>query len=867
MQDSSTNPYIPQETQQARAATQALSSPLKRVAKLLMIITLVLSILIGAGLLFIAPRTSAEDAQARVELANALHPTAQLSKLIPVKSTLGFSLKYDNLLFTSYAETTPPVDKATGKVGASAYYENDDLRTVRDYNYVRITPVESTDSDRSAVADPPQLVVTTPVTLDELKKSADKPDYKELSQLGLFVQVSTDKRLAAKAADDGTTVSIDATKPSARTINDVKYQFVRYTTKNENYRIVNEKYDDCYYTIQNDVPVAACITNVRPNSRDDAALGEQALQTLTFHKPVTPVTEEPATAAADTKADDASKESVSDEPEQLPLETPKPEYNTNFTSLNVIAKVQPSVVRIGTLYCADLNLKVASGDVATTLTDACVGSLSSGTFVTQDGLIATTGHAIRYAPKAAISGYINFAENQRELLERLDRVLDYLLTARIILESDAEYLRNGAQIGDQEALAKIENIGSLIPDNYVTPTNDNYSYAVQPTNKPLVIDTSTAARPTFAYSDAVIKGTFVAADYDVKKTSQDKFDSATPPKDVGLLKVEGTFQNVPVGSGTDVKSNNILNIVGFPSYSDRSLVIGKHQNAPIVTNAKVNQTYDQDGQQLIQTGAPVVPGTDGGGTFDQNGKLIGFGVYGLSYCPDRQCFATGTIRSASELHKLMDDKNLALGSLSEASTTWSAGVDEYFKGNYAAASSNFAKAGTMYGFNVFASPLQKLAESKKGSASDTSMMNQLMSVLIAVLIVMVVLTILSMILFLVQKKRLDAMYVGHYGADVPAFTPPVMTQPQQVMTQPQPTYPQPQQYPGQVTPQPGYDQQQYPQAQPVQQYPQQGMAPQQPPYQQPITPPVQSAPAIDPASPQQPPAQPQNVTEDPFYRQ
>lgn len=860
MQDSSTNPYIPQENQQVRAATQTLSSPLKRVVKLLMIITLVLSVLIGIGLIFVVPRTSAEDAQARVDLANALQPPGQLPKLVPVKSTLGFTLKYDNLMFTSYAETVPPVDK-NGKTGISAYFENDDLRTARDYNMVRISPVESTSSDRSAVADPPQLVVSAPMTIEELKANQDKPDYKELSQLGLFVQLSTDRRLAAKTADDGTTVSIDATKPSARTINGVNYQWVRYTTKNENYRIVNQKYDDCYYTIQNETPVSACVTNVRPNSLDDAALGEHVLQTLTYHKPK---------QVAENDENAVTKDAtVLEEPEQLSLETPKPEYNTNFKSLSAIAKNQPSVVRVGTLYCADLNLKVASGNVATTLTDACVGNLASGTLVSQDGYIATTGHAIRYSPKAAINGYINFADNQRELLERLDRVLDYLLTARIILESDAEYLRNGAQIGDQEALAKIENIGSLIPDNYVTPTNDKYSYAIQPTDKPLVIDTSTGTRPTFAYSDAVIKAEFVTADYDTKKATQETFDSATPVKDVGLLKVEGSFQNVAIVSGTEVKSNNILNIIGYPSYSDRSLVIGKHQNAPIITNAKVNQTYDKEGQLLIQAGVPVLPGNDGAGTFDENGRMIGMSVYGLSYCPDRQCFGAGTVRTASELLSLVNDKNLNLGSQSEATIVWSRGVDEYFKGNYAAASSDFAKAGSLYGFNVFAAPLQKLAESKKGSSSDTSLMNQLMGVMIAILVVMVVLTVLLAIVFILQKRRLDAMYVGHYGANAPAFTPPVdSVQPQMQRQQYQPQQPtygqqypsmqQPVQYPEQLasqtqSTQPYVQPQPQPQGQPQQAY-----------SQQPISQPDQASVSVN--APQQAP-QNQEVNEDPFYRQ
>lgn len=792
MQDSSINPYIPEENKSTHAAVETVHSPLKRIVKLLFIITGVLAVLIGIGLLIVIPRTAVEDDAARVDLAKALQPPGQLSRQVPVQSTLGFSLKYDNQLFSSYAETVAPVDE-DGKQGLSAYYENDDLRLPRDYNLVRITPAESSESDRAAVADPPQLIISSTITTDELEANESKPDYKGLSQLSLFVQLSTDKRLAARTADDGTTVSIEATKPSSQTIGDTKYQKVRYTTVNENNRIANVKYDDCYYTIQNETPISACITNVRPNSRDDATLDELTLQSLTFQRPnndanVTSsdensgdVSSDDAAAKTNTKDTGAvsgsekktevstDENSETSEDAKLALETVKPEYMTNFKSLAAIAKNQPSTVRVASLYCADLNLKTVSGEVITTLTDACVGNLSSGTIVSSDGYIATSGHSVRYEPKDAINGYINLADSQSNLLERLDRVLNYLLKTGIILDSDAEYLKLGAQTGDQEALAKIENISSRIPDNYVTPINDSYTYAIQPTNKPIAVDSSTGTRPVFAYSDSVIAAKYVASDYDSGEVKQEKFDSATPKKDIALLKASGSFQNALIDSSVSLKANDVVDVLAYPAYGDTSLVIGKHQNAPGVTSSKVDQVYDKDGQQLAQLSSPTVPGSDGGGAYDQNGKLVGVSVYRYGYCPDQQCFASGTVRSIGELATLVDEKNLTLGKDSEAGVAWRAGVDEYFKGNYSAAQSQFAKAGQLNGFNVFAEPLQKLAASKKGSQSDTSLMNQLQGGMIIALIAMVILTIAFAVVFFVQKNRFDAMYVGHYG--MPTATP------------------------------------------------------------------------------------------------
>ncbi|RYZ84983.1 MAG: hypothetical protein EOP04_16900, partial [Proteobacteria bacterium] len=168
MQDSSTNPFIPQESEAIRQKTETIHSPLGRIAKILLIITVVLSILIAIGLFFVIPRTSYDDNDARVALGNILQPSDQLAKLVPVASTRGFSLNYDNQLFTSYAETVVPIG-SDGKPQASVpYFENNDLRKKRDYNLVRISPVESTDSTRAAVTNPPQLVVTANVTADQI---------------------------------------------------------------------------------------------------------------------------------------------------------------------------------------------------------------------------------------------------------------------------------------------------------------------------------------------------------------------------------------------------------------------------------------------------------------------------------------------------------------------------------------------------------------------------------------------------------------------------------------------------------------------------------------------------------------------------
>ncbi len=793
MEDSSTNPYIPQESDAIRAKIYERQSPLGRIVKWAMIITAVVAVLVGGGLFFVVPRTTAVDQQARMKLADVLQPPDQTLKRVDVTSKVGFRLNYDNHIYNSYAEVG---DSTAGTDSSEAIltgqtYENNDLRTSRAYNYVRIRPIESVDSSRALKPIPPQLEIFATVSDKQLDAAAAVPENKNLSKLSLFVKLDGDKRQEKKVADDNTIVSIEATKPVATTIGDVQYQKVRYTTTNNNYRVSNVKYDDCYYTIQYNQPYSICISGVRPTTVSAASLVEDVFNSIIFEQPQ--VTSDSSSSSSDSKTDDSKKTSFlfplarlaqattttdddttdstesttgfdDSEGNESPLLTITPYYYNDAASLKAIAKTQPSVVRVGMIYCANLALKLVDGSTATTLSDACVGNVASGVFISKDGYVATTGHAIRSQKKAAIDGYINFAPDQNQMLDRLQRVLDYLLKAKIILQSDADYLKTGASTGDQEALAKVENIASIIPDNSITAVNEEYTYAVQPSDKPIVIDHNDTNKPSFAYSDSVLSAKYVASDYDATKSIQEVFGSATPPTDVGLLKVDGNFPDVPIAANEDVKSDDILNTIGYPAYSDSSLTIDKLRNLPIATVSKVDQAYKKDGSRFIQTNMPVLPGNDGAPVMDSNGQLVGFAVYGMSYCPDQLCFANGTVRSSAELLKLLDDNNIHLKTGSATTKSWVDGVDQYFRANYAASASAFGESGSLYVHSQWADPLQKLAVSNQGTKYDTSLMNQLQAVMIVALIILVVATILLTIIFFIRRYRVRQLQVGHYGA-------------------------------------------------------------------------------------------------------
>lgn len=262
-----------------------------------------------------------------------------------------------------------------------------------------------------------------------------------------------------------------------------------------------------------------------------------------------------------------------------------------------------------------------------------------------------------------------------------------------------------------------------------------------------------------------------------------------------------------------------------------------------------------------------MPGHDGAPVFDNAGQLVGFAVYGLSYCPDQQCFGTGTVRSIKELWQLLDENNIKLSGGNADFASWKKGVNEYMRANYVASADSFGQARD-YAFNRWAEPLQKLARTNQGTQYDTSFMNQLQVVMIVALVFLAGLTMALAAAFIVHRKRINMMQVGHYGAvaSAQAAVPGSSTLPPPIMnanspsTMQSPVFGQPAMP---VQPQPTY---------------QQIPAPTQPqvPTQLPAQPfgptPVNSVPPPDPQTPPQ--ANPEQKplsgavppSEDPFYK-
>ena len=84
-------------------------------------------------------------------------------------------------------------------------------------------------------------------------------------------------------------------------------------------------------------------------------------------------------------------------------------------------------------------------------------------------------------------------------------------------------------------------------------------------------------------------------------------------RDLALLRVEGlTDKPVRLGAVARLKVGDPVFAIGAPRGLELTL-----------TNGIVSAIREENGQQLIQTSAPIAPGSSGGGLFDSTGQLVG----------------------------------------------------------------------------------------------------------------------------------------------------------------------------------------------------------------------------------------------------
>ena len=669
-------------------------------------------------------KTSSDTGKTQVGAAAVLEPDTVAPYTRTINSTLGVQIPYNarELEGFGFAEEVT--------------FSNTDLDESRAYTVMRVRPVETSEATRSEVTlESPELRVTSSPNKNYWDLLSTKKEYKDLSKVDMLVK----ETVTAREKDR----TVDASDAEVRNIGGTDYRKVTFTYLNELYGVTTERREDCYMAVQQDRPYVACINNIRASNfaavpQLEYVLSQMKYEGLDDEALVSTDTANKDAAMLENKEDEKVSAKQADEIKTQPTKKSEEtksvqKYLADTTNFKTAAAATPAVVRIGTVYCADIKLSLPNGGDGPTLTGACIDKAGTGFFISRDGLIATSASNIQVKPQEAVAAYITNAPDSSQALTRLERIVDYLVEARSIMRTDADALIAGVEERDQDIIAKVNAISSLIPAEDIAITKEKYGHAVQLSDKPMVVNQNGDGSSTFAYTDTVIEAAVEAKSYSTNVSQQQIYAGDDVEADAALLKVKksGLYPTLALSQdGAAIAEKSTVSIVGLPMYAFGSLATAQFRPTPLYRMGEVSQTFNASkGQKTRSIATSSHAGLAGAPVLDAQASVVGVATYNNLNCPDRKCFASTIIRDTSQIKDLIKQRNITLQANSDSAVMWNEAIDALTKGNYTHATQLFTQASQLYPQNYKAAQFADYSKSQYGTVTDTSTMNTVVSIL------------------------------------------------------------------------------------------------------------------------------------------
>lgn len=700
----------------------ANESHLRRRVKMLAFFNLLILVALGAAVFFFVFEHKPRNAYANLRTA-LVNGTTQVDQNT-IRSTLGFSVRYNPKQFVPLATVLTQNGQSFNE------FTGGKVLTPRAYALVELySPnAASLDPNTGSLA---ELWISSNIHDDFFarRRAEFGPGLSKLDTIERFFQPK---------GDEYRTVS--AVKKSSVLVNGVEYRKVVYNTTDTHY-LKSVETEERYYTVQGNRPYVVSVSRTNDPNQAFVASLRSLLPNISYGAQ--------AESSGYTGAQHGTNGKISATGAATSANIPR--RLSDAIALNVAAKNQPGVVRIGVNSCATLSFLLPNRKVFMKVRDACSPVIGSGSIISSDGFISTNGHVVRQTPANLFLTTLA-ADSDNGSDDLAVRYIRYLVASGVMSRDQVISLIDAANGGDKEALGKLTYAVENIPRANLVASDQFNEYAIQLGHDPIRV-TQTGHRFRFQYGDTVVRARYVDSNFDPFAGKEGKFDiSQSSTSDVAILKIEGNnYPVVRMGSVNKITRGDLIVAIGFPGFVDGGLLTKLRYTVPTITEGHVQDVgYDspQDKRKIIASDTPIAGGNSGGPALTNDGLMAGLNTYGDEGCESGDCFSTYSVfRDVADYKSLLLKNKITVDNTSDLSSLWSKAVDQFASGDYKAAVDTFEATQRAY-------PAMYLADSFISQADKQIQAENRSRDLKAVIVGLIVLLAAGIIVGYVLLRRL-----------------------------------------------------------------------------------------------------------------
>jgi S1-C subfamily serine protease len=703
------------------------------------------------------------DSNANNSLQKALQIRTAASSLKTVNSNLGFSITYDSV----QAHATGLQDGGVG--GGLKTYTGTDLDSVRDYGVVQFYSYNKSGFDASKASNPIwQMEIITNLQKNIFEQGRQK-----------YGQNVSDSDLAAKLfAPKATTNSYTSITPTQTLQQQVKIGTINYIKtvykmEDKNFAVASHNLV-VYSTVQNGRPYAVQLDFDNRMTAEDIAPLIRALNNITYSKPnpsVPYLTYSGAVYADVVKSSKYVKLAASTTDPALPKDVLNTPNHLSDADLNVVARNQPGVVRIGTVNCFDFDLLYPTGKTAMVVKGACSAGAGSGSIVSEDGYVSTNGHVTVGSPSNAFQYYIGFNSDSGDVL---NNYIQYLADTGLASFGNLDSLVTAIKNGDQAAFQTLLSLTATIPEAGYKIKDARNEYAVQLSDEPIKLNTKGSVY-SFDYDQYVVRAKFVDSNFDITGEKDGAFDLSTyKSSDVSILKMDGSrFPVIRLGALSDIQKGSGVIALGFPGFVDGALDTKQAKTIPTATSGAVSDIYTPSAgaYELISATIPIAQGNSGGPVLNSNGLQVGLATYsGQSLDPKAgiEKLSEGSyLRNVDDFKALLTKNKINISTTSEVTTLWNGVIDDFVINHYKHAKTTAEKIQALYPNTYLTGSFIKTAQTEIVAGHDRSGIPKLIiyAVVAGFLMICIIIGIIITVIK-ASKHRTVGVQLGYYPPPV-----------------------------------------------------------------------------------------------------